>query len=171
MSKFLIIPAVAFMGLVACNSGADTSTAKADSTGAPAADTSMHHDMAAMANAEGVPPIPEGAKVYFKNLKDGETVTSPVKIEMGADGIAVDTAGKIVPGKGHHHLLVDAGDSTAAGTVVMKDSTHIHFGKGQTETTLPLTPGKHKLTLQFADGIHRSYGSKLTSTITVDVKK
>jgi len=57
------------------------------------------------------------------------------------------------------------------GTVVPKDSTHLHFGKGQTETTVQLTPGKHKLTLQFADGLHRSYGGKLATTISVNVKK
>jgi hypothetical protein len=51
------------------------------------------------------------------------------------------------------------------------DSVHIHFGRGQTEKELSLPAGKHKLTLQFADGLHRSYGSKLASTITVTVKK
>jgi hypothetical protein len=118
-----------------------------------------------------VPAIPAGAKVFFKNLKDGQTVTSPFKVEMGAEGIRVDSAGKLVDGSGHHHLLIDAGDSLTAGTVVPKDSTHLHFGNAQTETTLTLAPGKHTLALQFADGLHRSYGSKLSAAITVDVKK
>ena len=50
------------------------------------------------------------------------------------------------------------------------DDTHIHFGKGQTETELKLAPGKHTLTMQFADGAHRSYGPDLSSTISVTVK-
>jgi hypothetical protein len=66
---------------------------------------------------------------------------------------------------------VDAGDSIPAGQVVPKDSTHIHFGKAQTSTTITLTPGKHRLALQYADGIHRSYGSKMSAAITVDVRK
>ena len=69
------------------------------------------------------------------------------------------------------HLLIDAGDSTASGVVVPKDSTHLHFGNAQKEATITLAPGKHRLALQFADGIHRSYGSKLATAITLNVKK
>ena len=118
-----------------------------------------------------LPAIPDGAKVYFKNLKDNQTVTSPVKIEMGIDKMKVDTAGPVVAGSGHYHIFVDAEDSLASGVNVPKDSTHLHYGKGQSETLLTLSPGKHKLTLQFADGAHRSYGSKLATTVHVNVKK
>ena len=43
----------------------------------------------------------------------------------------------------------------------------MHFGKGQTEAALALTPGEHVLSLQFADGIHRSYGSALSASIKI----
>lgn len=89
---------------------------------------------------------------------------------MGIEGLKIDTAGAIVSGSGHHHLLIDAGDSIPAGTVVPKDEHHMHFGKGQTSTDVTLPAGKHVLTLQFADGIHRSYGSQLATTITVTVQ-
>jgi hypothetical protein len=89
---------------------------------------------------------------------------------MGVEGIKVDTAGVIVAGVGHHHLLIDAEDSIPSGTVVPKDDKHLHFGKGQTSTEVTLPPGKHRLTLQFADGIHRSYGGRLASAISVVVK-
>jgi hypothetical protein len=117
-----------------------------------------------------LPDVPAGAKVFFKNLKTGATVKSPFKVEFGVEGMMLDTAGAIKPGSGHHHLLVDAGDSTPIGMVVAKDSTHLHFGKAQKETTLTLAPGEHTLTLQYADGIHRSYGSKLAASIKVKVK-
>ena len=52
-----------------------------------------------------------------------------------------------------------------------KDATHIHFGKGQTVDTLALTPGTHTLTLQFANGVHESYGKDWSKTITVEVEK
>jgi hypothetical protein len=90
---------------------------------------------------------------------------------MGLKGLKLDTAGAVVPGTGHHHLLIDAGDSVAAGMIVPKDDHHLHFGKGQSETTITLAPGEHRLTLQFADGIHRSYGSRLSKTIVIKVKK
>jgi hypothetical protein len=109
--------------------------------------------------------------VFFKNLKDGETVTSPVKVEMGATGISIDSAGAVKPNSGHFHIIVDGEDSIASGEVISKDSTHIHYGNAQQEATLTLPPGKHKLVLQFADGAHRSYGNKLASTVTINVKK
>jgi hypothetical protein len=83
----------------------------------------------------------------------------------------VDTANLVVAGSGHHHLFINAEDSLATGETIPKDSAHVHFGKGQTEYELSLPPGKYKLTLQLADGLHRSYGSKLAAHITVNVKK
>ena len=133
------------------------------------ADTS--HMAMSSTSMDELPAIPAGAKVFFKNLKSGETVTSPVKVEMGATGISIDSAGSIKPNSGHFHLLIDAGDSIAAGVVVPKDSTHLHYGNAQKEATIKLSPGKHTLTLQLADGIHRSYGSKLSEAITLNVKK
>jgi hypothetical protein len=167
MKKISFISFVLLLSIVACNSSGDKTTT--DTAAAAATDTTMHHmDSSAMVAA--MPDIPAGAKVFFKNLKDGQTVKSPVKIEFGVEGIALDTAGAIKPASGHHHLLIDAGDSIAAGTVVPKDSTHLHFGKAQTGAEVKLTPGEHKLTLQYADGIHRSYGAKLSATIKVKVQ-
>ena len=118
-----------------------------------------------------MPEVPANARVFFANLKDGQTVTSPLKVEMGVEAMSVDTANGILkPASGHHHILVDM-DSITTGEVIKKDSVHIHFGNAQTSAEIKLPPGKHSLTLQFADAMHRSYGSKLTSKITVDVKQ
>ena len=114
--------------------------------------------------------VPAGAKVYFKNLKNGQTVTSPFKVEMGVDGMKLDTAKSMEASSGHHHLLIDAEDSIPAGQIVPNNEHHKHFGKAQTSTDLTLPAGKHVLTLQFADGLHRSYGGQLAATITVTVK-
>jgi hypothetical protein len=163
--KFLL-PLACITMFAACNNSSDKKEKKADSTM-----SNMDHQMPAPGvNVPDLPAVPEGAKVVFKNLKDGATISSPFKLEMGTEVIKVDTAGPVVAGIGHHHLFIDAEDSLAAGTVVPKDSTHIHFGKGQTEYELKLSPGKHKLTLQMADGLHRSYGGRLAATITVNVK-
>jgi hypothetical protein len=170
MRKIYFLPAALLIGFVACNN-ADNKPAAGTDTAKAATDTGMA--MAKPDSTQAIPPlpaVPAGAKVFFKNLKNGETVKSPVKVEMGLEGLKLDTAGAIVAGSGHHHLLIDAGDSIPAGQVVPKDSTHLHFGKAQSSTEVKLTPGKHVLTLQFADGIHRSYGGQLATTISVTVK-
>lgn len=109
------------------------------------------------------------SSVFFPNLKDGQKISSPFKLQMGVEGMQVKPAGEIVQGTGHHHLIVD-GSFLKKGTAVPADATHIHFGKGQTEYDLNLSPGKHTLTLQFADGAHRSYGQELSKTISVTVE-
>lgn len=168
MKKLLIIPAALIFGLISCHSGTgNETTTSADSIAMP--DTA--HSAMNMNTVEALPEIPAGARVFFENLKDGQTVSSPVKVKMGASGISVDSAGSIKVSSGHFHILIDSGDSTASGVVVPKDSAHLHFGNAQKEATLTLTSGKHKLALQFADGIHRSYGSKLAATVTINVKK
>jgi hypothetical protein len=173
MRKIGLIPFL-LLGMVACNdSGSKKEEPAADTTASTSATAdTMHHmaDTAATAAIAPVPDIPAGAKVFFVNLKNGQKIKSPFKVKMGVSGIALDSAGVIKPASGHHHILIDNGDSLALGTVVPKDSTHLHFGNAQKEAELKLTPGEHKLTLQYADGIHRSYGGKLASSVTVTVQ-
>src|SRR5580698_1292091 len=169
MRKIYFLPVALVVGMVACNNAGDK-PATTDTAKAAATDTMAMAKPDSTQAVPALPAVPAGAKVYFKNLKDGETVKSPLKVEMGVDGMQLDTAGAIVAGTGHHHLLIDAGDSIPAGTVVPKDSTHLHFGKAQSSADVKLTPGKHVLTLQFADGIHRSYGAQMAATVNVTVK-
>lgn len=112
-----------------------------------------------------------GPKIFFVSPKNGETVTSPLKVKFGIEGMRLRPAGEDLKDKtsGHHHLLIDTG-AIALGMVIPKDDKNLHFGKGQTETEITLTPGKHKLTLQFADGGHLSYGPAQSETIEVTVK-
>ncbi len=165
MKLFHFLPAIAIVALAACNNASKKEEPATKDTGMG----HMDHTMPT-SGAPELPAVPEGAKVLFKNLKEGQTITSPYKVEMGTEVIKVDTAGPVVAGSGHHHLFIDAEDSLAAGSIVPKDSAHVHFGKGQTEYELSLQPGKHKLTLQMADGLHRSYGGKLATTVNVVVK-
>jgi hypothetical protein len=132
-------------------------------------DHSDHDAMAEEAEESELLAIPEGAKVFFANLKDGQTITSPVKIEFGVEGMEVQPAGELNEGKGHHHIIINGGPLDR-GIIVPADSVNIHFGKGQTETELDLPAGKHMLTMQFADGYHQSYGLQLSSTISVVVE-
>jgi len=112
---------------------------------------------------------PKG-KVMFMEPKDGAVVKSPVHMVFGVKGLEVRPAGELVENTGHHHVIIGPA-GIPQGTTVPKDETHIHFGKGQTEADIELPPGEHKLTMQFADGNHTSYGEVLASTITITVEK
>jgi hypothetical protein len=113
---------------------------------------------------------PKGAHVYIVTPQDGATVHSPVHIVFGLSGMGVAPAGVDHPGTGHHHLLVDT-TLPPMDAPVPKDDHHVHFGKGQTETDLPLAPGKHTLQLLLGDQLHVPHDPPVFSapiTITVE---
>jgi len=117
-------------------------------------------------------PSPTGASVYFINLKDGDTVTSPFKVQFGLTGMGIAPAGVEKEKTGHHHLLID----TTLSAEEMKgaipaDPQHVHFGGGQTETTVTLPPGQHTLQLVLGDWSHIPHDPAVMSpVITVTVK-
>ena len=110
--------------------------------------------------------------VLFTNVKDGETVPSKFTYKFDVTGYTVSPAAEgLIDGTGHHHMIVDGpAKFTPPGEVIPMDATHKHYGKAQTEGTLELEPGKHKITMQFANHLHESYGKELAKTITVNVK-
>ncbi|MFL6709562.1 MAG: DUF4399 domain-containing protein [Massilia sp.] len=107
--------------------------------------------------------------VRFVEPADGATVSSPFKVKFAVDGMEVRPAGDMASNTGHHHLLINA-NPIKAGEAVPADATHIHYGKGQTETEVTLPPGNYTLTMQFANGLHQSYGEPMAKTIKVTVK-
>ena len=117
-------------------------------------------------------PSPAGAKVYIINLKDGDTVTSPFKVQFGLTGMGVAPAGVEKPNTGHHHLIIDttlSADELKA--PIGSDAKHVHFGAGQTETMVTLPPGKHTLQLVLGDWSHIPLVPPVMSEpITVEVK-
>ena len=42
-------------------------------------------------------PSPEGARVYFANLSDGDSLSGPVKVIFGLSGMGVAPAGIALP--------------------------------------------------------------------------
>jgi Domain of unknown function (DUF4399) len=116
---------------------------------------------------------PAGAEVYFAEPKDGAVISGPVKVVMGVKGIEIAPAGTDKPATGHHHILIDTDVPTGdqAGYPLPADDHVKHFGKGQTETTLDLAPGKHTLQLAVGDGNHIPHDPALKSKkITITVK-
>ena len=115
-------------------------------------------------------PAPEGAEVYIISPADGETVSSPVTVRFGLSGLGVAPAGVEKENTGHHHLIVDA-ELPAFDQPIPADDTHIHFGGGQTETTVELEPGEHSLQLLLGDWSHVPHDPPIYSeqiTITVE---
>jgi hypothetical protein len=99
-------------------------------------------------------PSPDNAEVYFIEPSDGETVSSPVVIKFGLRGMGVAPAGVKRENTGHHHLLVDTDLPENMNVPLPAGENRIHFGGGQTETKLKLTPGKHRLRLLLGDHFH-----------------
>jgi uncharacterized protein DUF4399 len=122
--------------------------------------------------AQAQTAAPPNAVVYFINLKDGDSVKSPFKVQFGLSGMGVAPAGVEKPKTGHHHLLVDSTlTPEQAKEPLPADEHHLHFGGGQTETTLTLPPGRHTLQLVLGDWSHVPFDPPIVSpVITVDVK-
>ncbi len=126
---------------------------------------------ASMALAERT-AAPEGAEVYFINLEDGATVSSPVKIKFGLSGMGVAPAGTEKENTGHHHVLLnrpplgegpDGAEELEFG--LPADENHIHFGGGQTEVSLDLPAGTHTLQLVLGDLNHVPHDPPITTDV------
>jgi hypothetical protein len=144
---------------VAGSASAQTATSPASAPAAPA-------NMAAMTRAS----VPQGAKIGFVGIKEGDTVASPFKIGFAAEGIKVAPAGTTTPGTGHFHLLIDTDLPPQDAPLPANDHVK-HFGKGQTDTDVTLPAGKHTLQLEMTDGNHLPFAPPLLSAkISVTVK-
>jgi len=118
-------------------------------------------------------PSPPGAEAYIISPKDGATVRAPVRVQFGLKGMGVAPAGVKFENTGHHHLLIDSDAPADAAAPLPATDKIVHFGKGQTETTLTtLTPGKHTLQLLLGDQNHIPHNPPVISRkITVTVTK
>ena len=115
-------------------------------------------------------PSVEGARVFFISPADGDTVTSPVRIEFGIEGMTVAPAGDDTLHSGHHHLLIDTG-LPEMGLPIPADANHVHFGDGRTETEIELEPGEHTLQMLLGDHMHIPHDPPLVSEpITIYVE-
>jgi len=118
----------------------------------------------------GETPAPAGAALYIISPADGAVVTNPVTVRFGLSGMGVAPAGVEKAKTGHHHLLIDAAipDVNAP---IPKDDNYRHFGGGQTEATIRLSPGQHTLQLLLGDHNHIPHNPPVMSRkITITVK-
>ena len=138
-------------------------------TASPTAAAKVSTSTATLASGYQKVQAPAGVKLYFVNLSNGATVSSPVKVVFGLAGMGVAPAGIEKAGTGHHHLLVDVGEWDANAPLPANDQFR-HFGAGQTEALLELKPGQHTLQLVLGDHNHIPHHPVVMSeriTITV----
>ena len=127
---------------------------------------------ASLAIAQERTPSPPGAEAYIISPKDGAHVRGPVLVQFGLKGMGIAPAGIKFDSTGHHHLLIDTDAPADLSTPLPANDKIVHFGKGQTETTLNLAPGKHTLQLLLGDMSHVPHDPPvLSKRITITVAK
>ncbi len=116
---------------------------------------------------------PENAYLYIGWPNDGE-VLSPqdgrIKIRFGLRNMGVAPASVDFPNTGHHHLLIDA-ELPPLDEPIPNDKNHLHFGGGQTQAIVELSPGTHTLQLLMGDHAHIPHDPPVISEkITVTIR-
>lgn len=117
-------------------------------------------------------PAPDGAQAYIISPADGATVSNPVTLVFGLEGMGVAPAGAEFDNTGHHHLLINT-DPTGLDMESGLPATDqiVHFGGGQTQVTKDLPSGTHTLQLLLGDWTHTPHNPPVLSeviTITVN---
>jgi len=113
-------------------------------------------------------------RVFFIEPKNGATVSSPVHMKFGSEGIEIAAVppGEVTtarPDKAHYHVGIDQDCLPPGQNIVKGTPSWVHFGDGKDVFDSQLTPGKHKLALQLGDDLHNTLPNTCT-VITVNVK-
>jgi hypothetical protein len=139
--------------------------------------------LGALVAAQAAKPAQPAAKaaakkvrVFFVEPKNGATVTSPLHMKFGSEGVEIGavppgeiTAAQVRKGIAHYHVGIDQ-DCLPSGKAIVKGTpSWVHFGDGKDVFDTQLTPGKHKLALQLGDDLHVTMPGTC-EVITVTVK-
>ncbi len=102
-------------------------------------------------------------EVFFITPQNGyKSTQSEIKIIFGIKNLNIVPAGINSCDSGHHHLVVDA-ELPILSRPIPSSKNYIHFGKGQTETTIELSPGKHTLQLLVGNFAHIPHADPIYS--------
>ena len=156
MTKFRPKPVIAVMTLLCAGMLLQTGAAYGADASAPAAHADHASAPAASADGPRAPtPAPKNAYLYIGYPNNNQTLPAgkPVKVWFGLRNMGVAPKDVKYPNTGHHHLLIDV-DLPPMDKEIPNDRNHLHFGAGETETTVELPPGKHTLQLLMGDEKH-----------------
>jgi hypothetical protein len=168
MRRSVTFVAVLALGLAACGNDGDAATEGADADAV--ADDATEE---VMEPEEYTVTAQPDAAATFESPSDGDTVTSPVIVELAADGVELVPAGEPVAGEGHLHVLADIG-CYETGEVIPGPSDEdeaegrFHLGDGSSSREITLEPGEYELCVQLADGVHTAFGETQTIAVTVE---
>ena len=116
---------------------------------------------------------PDDAAAFFVSPEDGDTVSSPFTVELGAENVTLTEVGAPAVGEGHLHVMADIG-CYDTGEIIPGPSEEdeaegrFHLGDGSDSRDIELEPGTYELCVQLADGVHTAYGQTDTITVTVE---
>lgn len=172
-ASLIAASAIAMAMLAACNPSAPAATGPTPEEIEAGKAAAVAEARAADIAAATAVHADAGPAVYFVNLKDGDTVTSPFRVVFGLYGSGIAPALMAKENTGHHHLLIDTELSDEEKQfAIPNDAQHMHFGGGQTETVLQLAAGQHTLQLVFGDLNHELHkpAAIMSDKITITVK-
>jgi hypothetical protein len=111
-------------------------------------------------------------ELFFKSPQDGyKSSDKEFKVEFGSKNVQISPAGVMVEGletcvvSGHHHLIINNEYDVVLNSKdpIPYGKNILHFGGGQTEAVLSLSPGKYVLQLALGDYEHMPVKTKNVS--------
>jgi len=130
--------------------------------------------VSAQAKKAATPAKAKRVRVFFIEPKNNATLSSPVHMKFGSEGIEIspvppgdpkDTR----PGVAHYHVGIDQDCLPPGKNIVKGTPSWVHFGDGKDVFDSQLSPGKHKLAVQLGDDLHNTTPGAC-QVITINVK-
>jgi hypothetical protein len=111
------------------------------------------------------------AKAKIVSPKQNATVTgSTVQVVLQAEGVEIAPVAEHKPGTAHFHLFLDTNLTPPDSAIPAGVAGITHLGKGQSEYTLEVAPGAHRLIVELADPAHVPLKGAATDTVRFTVK-
>ncbi|MEN8251147.1 MAG: DUF4399 domain-containing protein [Bacteroidota bacterium] len=113
--------------------------------------------------------VENNAYTYIISPENGSTVYSPVTIKFGIKNFKIAPVGQDIHNSGHYHLIIDQASELSMDDPIPYDEHHRHLDKGESEITLPLSPGRHTLQVVVGDEEHEPFEQLVSEKIAINV--
>ena len=102
----------------------------------------------------------EEPRAWIEQPTNNAIVPPTFTVKLGATGIDIAHAGRVVDGEGHFHILVDREYVGPGDIIPPTDESYIDFYDGTFEKEITLEPGTHTLRLQLGNGAHQAFAAE-----------